>query len=340
MTSFDIVRRATRFGAPERIPACTRLFGQEDFCYVGLDTPDYTPRKPGYAEWGYTMAHTEIPNNGMPADVPIATWDMLDGYRWPDPRNPERYKSIAARLASPEAEGKYVHVGWFIGLYDTVYRLHEFEDCMRDFILEPGRMEFIISKVAEFMVGAIDTLAEKFPGRIHGLLIPDDWGGQDGTFMSIPMWEEFFGGHYKEIASHLHKAGMDFWLHSDGRINDLIPVLIDCGLDVINLPSPRVVGIDEIARRFAGKICFTNGVDIQTTLVSGTDRQIRREARDLVDKWNTPKGGFIPAGGLAYEAGGVSSRRGLVATNAFREYCWDLPPLSEEEAVEITAARR
>jgi len=333
VTSLEIVKRAVEFGTPERAAKTTGLFGQSDFHYVELDTPRYTPRKPGYTEWGYTMAHSEIPNNGMPADVPIATWEMLDGYRWPDPRNPERYASIARRLASPEAKDKYVHVGWFVGLFDMVYRLHEFEDCMRDFVLEADKMKFIIGKVADFMVGAIDTLAEKFPGRIHGLLVPDDWGGQDSTFVSIPMWREFFAPHYRRIGDHLHEAGMHFWLHSDGRVNELIPVLIECGLDVINLPSPQVVGIDEIAGRFAGKICFTNGVDIQSTLVNGSDEEIEREARELVEKWNTPRGGFIPTGGLEYKASGVTAERGLVAVNAFRKYAWGLPPLTLREAV-------
>jgi len=331
MTSYEIVKRAIEFRGPERIPSPTRVFGFSDFHHVDLATPKYTPRKPGYSEWGYTMAHTEIPNNGMPADVPIRTWDMLKDYKWPDPRNPERYATIPARLSMPEAKDKYVHMGWFVGLYDMVYRLHEFEDCMVDFYIEPEKMKFIIGKVAEFIIGAIDALAEKFPGRIHGLLIPDDWGGQESTFMSIPMWEEFFGPHYREIARHLHAAGMHFWLHSDGRINDLLPVLIDCGLDVVNMPSPRVVGIDDVAKRFAGKICFFNGVDIQSTLVKGSDEEIDEEARLLVEKWNTPKGGFIPTGGGKVEAVGATLHRALVAVNAFRKYAWDLPPLTEEE---------
>jgi uroporphyrinogen-III decarboxylase len=260
---------------------------------------------------------------------------MLDGYKWPDPTNPERYVKVAERLAMPQAKDKYVHMGWFVGLFDMVYRLHEFEDCMRDFYVEPKKMKYITAKVADFILGAIDTLASKFPGRIHGLLIPDDWGGQDSTFVSIPMWEEFFGPHYRAIGDHLHRAGIHFWLHSDGRVNNLVPVLIDCGLDVINLPSPQVVGIDDIAERFAGKICFFNGVDIQSTLVQGSDAEIDEEARQLAEKWHTPKGGFIPAGGLSSEATGITKHRGLVAVNAFRKYCWGLPPLSEPEALAL-----
>lgn len=332
MTSYEIVKRTVEFGGPERIPFVSRLFGPSDVLDLGLDTPRYTPRKPGYTEWGYTMAHSEIPNNGRPADVAIATWDMLGSFKWPDAANPERYVSIARRLAMPESRERYCHIGWFMGLYDTVYRLHEFDDCMRDFYLEPVKMKHLTAKVADFMLGVIDELISRFPGRIHGILLPDDWGGQESTFMSIRMWEEFFGLHYRAIGRRLHENGIHFWLHCDGRINDLLPVLIDCGLDVINMPSPRVVGIDDIARRFAGKLCFINGVDIQSTLVRGADAEIEEEARQLVGKWHTPNGGFIPTATLAYPASGVTDEKGLVAVNAFRKYCWGLPPLELKEA--------
>jgi len=335
MTGYEIVKRTVEFSSPERIPFASRLFGPPDFFHVDLATPKYTPRKPGYSEWGHTMAHSEIPNNGMPADVAIASWDALDSFKWPDPRNPERYVKIAERLASPLSRDKYVFLGWYVGLFDTVYRLHEFEDCMRDFYLEPDKMKLIIGKVADFMLGGIEMLAEKFPGRIHGVLLPDDWAGQHATFVSIPTWREFFGPHYKAIGDLLHANGMHFWLHSDGRINDLVPVLIECGLDVVNMPSPQVVDIDEIGRRFAGKIAFINGVDIQSTLVHGVPSEIEKEARELVEKWHTPKGGFIPTGGLDSKASGIKEESGLVATNAFRKYCWDLPPLTLEEARKI-----
>lgn len=332
MTSKEIVKRSVEFRSPGRMARATRFFGESDFHHIGLKTPAFTPRKPGYYEWGYTMAHSEIPNNGMPADVPIKSWDDLASYKWPDPRNPERYELIRRQLAEAAARVKYVHLGWFVGLFDLVYRLREFEDCMRDFVFEPAKMKYLIAGVADFMLGVIDELASRFPGQIDGLLVPDDWGSQSTTFMSIPMWEEFFGSHYRAIGDRLHKAGIHFWLHSDGRINDLMPVLIDCGLDVINLPSPLAVGIDEIAERFAGKIAFINGVDLQKTMNFGSDEEIEAQAKELIEKWNTAKGGFIPSEGLGYVAGGVSKERSLVAINAFRRYGWGLPPLSMEEA--------
>lgn len=332
MTGREIVRRAIEFEGPERLPIGSEVFGESDFCYLSLKTPRYTPRVPGAREWGYTMKQSEIPNHGVPADLPIATWEMLEDYAWPDAANPERYDGIGERLDSPAAAGKYAYVSWFVGLYDMVLRLRGWEESMLDFAAEPEKIKYVVARVAEFITTAIDTLAEKFPGRIHGIMIPDDWGGQDATFMSIEMWEEFFGGHYREIARHMHEGGMHFWLHSDGRINALVDTLIECGVDVLNMPSPTVVGIDEVARDFVGRICLANGVDIQTTMISGSDEEIREEARELVEKWGTGRGGFIPSCGMNLSAIGGNAHRWLVAANALREYGWGLPPLTQEEA--------
>jgi len=87
--------------------------------------------------------------------------------------------------------------------------------------------------------------------------------------------------------------GMHFWLHSCGRINDLIPEFIDLGIDVINLQQPRALGIEDIGNRFRGKICFESLVDIQRTLPHGTPEEIEEEARLLLEHWSTTEGGFI-----------------------------------------------
>ncbi len=82
-------------------------------------------------------------------------------------------------------------------------------------------------------------------------------------------------------------------MHSCGHINDVIEEWIECGLDVVNLQQPRNLGIEEIGRRYRGRICFCTLCDIQATLPFGTEQQIREEARLLLEHWASPKGGFI-----------------------------------------------
>jgi hypothetical protein len=89
-----------------------------------------------------------------------------------------------------------------------------------------------------------------------------------------------------------------------------------------------MVGIEEIGRRYAGKICFTGGCDNQKTLPFGTREEIREEARLLLKHWATPQGGFIgpgcsmieARGGTALEQYGLPLQSVLAMLEAFREF--------------------
>jgi uroporphyrinogen-III decarboxylase len=123
----------------------------------------------------------------------------------------------------------------------------------------------------------------------------DDWGTQNAAFVSIAMFREFFKWRYKKLFDTIHESGMHAWMHSCGHVNEIIQEWIDVGLEIINLQQPRNLGIEEIGRRYAGKICFASTVDIQATLPWKTPQQVREEAKLLLECWGTKAGGFIIA---------------------------------------------
>jgi len=82
-------------------------------------------------------------------------------------------------------------------------------------------------------------------------------------------------------------------MHSCGKINGIMESLVDIGVDVLNLQQPRVLGIEEIGKRFAGKVCFSTTCDIQHTLPFLGAQEIEEEAKLLVSCWGTDKGGLI-----------------------------------------------
>ena len=113
---------------------------------------------------------------------------------------------------------------------------------------------------------------------------------------------------------------MHVWLHSDGKINDLIEEFIDIGLDVINLEQPLLVGIDDISDRYRGRIAFCPMIDIQKTLITGSQAEIEAQAKQLIAKWGTPQGGIISYGYEPYEALGIDEERARLALNAWRTH--------------------
>ncbi|HIS81058.1 MAG TPA: hypothetical protein IAB52_06295, partial [Candidatus Scatomonas merdavium] len=61
-------------------------------------------------------------------------------------------------------------------------------------------------------------------------------------------------------------------------------------------------------------------VDIQDTLPTGDREKIEREAKELIEKWGTPKGGFI---GVEYgylDAIGITKETMLFELECFEKY--------------------
>ncbi len=76
-------------------------------------------------------------------------------------------------------------------------------------------------------------------------------------------------------------------------------------------------GIEEIGRRYRGRICFESLCDIQHTLPFKSHADIEEEAQLLLASWATPDGGFILIDYGDGEAIGVSLERKRVMLDAF-----------------------
>ncbi|MBI5117551.1 hypothetical protein HZA56_13830 [Candidatus Poribacteria bacterium] len=292
MTGYEIIRRAIEFKKPPRIGIRFDEVGVNDTYIVAYGFgKDYQPSRPGEDEWGCEMQKTDLPNMGQVKEHPIKNLDDLKSHRFPDADDDARYETI--EMVLPYADGRYVlgYIGQ--GIFEQLHFLHGFTDTLADLYLNPSLLEQTLDSILDFRIRLIRNYAKRFPEKIHGVTMTDDWGTQKSLFISVPMWRQFFRPRYKKLLDAAHEAGMHFWLHSCGRVNDLIPEFIDLGLDVINLQQPRALGIEEIGRRFRGKICFESLVDIQATLPHGTREEIGQEAKLLLEQWATPDGGFI-----------------------------------------------
>jgi hypothetical protein len=91
-------------------------------------------------------------------------------------------------------------------------------------------------------------------------------------------------------------------MHSCGKMTVIIPDLIESGIDLLQFDQPQVHGIETLARfQDDARITFWCGVDIQTTLQSGDEDRIRREADEMLERLWRGRGGFV-AGFYADEA--------------------------------------
>ncbi len=252
MTSLEVVKSAIHFQSPDRLPMRFESLGINDTHSVGTNAiapGDHVGRET-YDEWHCLWRRTEMANMGQVKGNPLADWEAIETYRWPDPDDPAYYEGMEGRFAG--AGTKYVMTGFFMLLFERMHTLRGMGNVLTELYTDPGRMAFLADRIVAFDLAVIRNIGERFPGRIHGFSFTDDWGTELATFISPRMWCDFFQPRYARLFEAAHAQGWDVWMHTCGRVNEIIEPLIEIGLDCINLQQPRALGIVEIAnfRRF------------------------------------------------------------------------------------------
>ncbi|HIQ20210.1 MAG TPA: hypothetical protein EYH34_03075 [Planctomycetes bacterium] len=296
MLSREIVKRAIEFRSPPRL-----AFWQHEVAWAPDDVWDIWEMDRAQAGWFFDNAapddwqcrwvRTAQKNMGQVIGHPLADWSALDHYRPPDPRDPFYFERIPPLL--DEAGDRYVVVTCHFNLIERLHMLRGFAAVMEDFYLQPQRVHQVLEMILQFKLAQLDELARRFGPRVDGIFLTDDWGTQQGIFVSPSVFDEFFADRYRALFAAIHHHGWHVILHSCGRINQLVPRLIQLGVDVLNMQQPQAYGLEEFGRRFRGKVCFLTTVDIQATLPRGMETEVRAEASRLVRHWSTPQGGLI-----------------------------------------------
>ena len=294
MTSREIVRRALRFERPPRLPLDFGAFGRSDFAGLPVSgDPGFGPKTEGEDEWGCVWEKTEQANMGQVKGHPLEDIRKLDAHRFPDYDIDERYADTADALDRSDDAGKYVWAGIFMVLFERMHTLHGFENTMIGLIADRPAMAALADRIVDVQLSLIENVSRRFPGRVHGWNMTDDWGTQQAAFISFDLWMDFFFPRYKRIYDAMHAAGCDVHVHSCGKVNEIIEGYIQAGVDCVNLQQPRALGIEQIGERYRRRITFNSLADIQHTLPTGDEHRVDADVDALMTHWATPDGGFV-----------------------------------------------
>ena len=116
---------------------------------------------------------------------------------------------------------------------------------------------------------------------------------QDQPLISPRHFEEFFLPCYQRVTEHCHELDLHCGIHCCGDIKMLIPLMMEAGLDFLQLDSPNMCGVDWLAENAAGKVCLFCSVDIQEVYPTNDPRIIERYIKDMIAKLADHQGGFV-----------------------------------------------
>jgi len=295
-TSREIVCRAIERDNPPRVPYSFVDPFESDIAEVSylplFSSVGYVPKDEiKFDEWGVGWRGTG--RFWGHADVtPLADLSALDSYRFPEVMTPEGWAHVAAFVAAANRSGKYVVGADPITSYERLRGLMGYENLMLAMYTDRQRFEVLLDKLTDMTMEVVRGYAAL--GGVHGFMTWEDWGLQTSLQIRPQQWRELFKPRYARIVKAAHEEGMHYLWHCCGYIVDMIPDMIEIGVDVLQLDQPRLMGVDRLANEFGGKICFWNTVDIQWSPPNTVSlEEARAEAKHMVESFGRFDGGFI-----------------------------------------------
>ncbi len=189
------------------------------------------------------------------------------------------------KLKAPEIiDGNMPHGFMYLRLSD----LRGFEELMIDFAEEPPELQMLIDIVLEYNMKNLEVRLQNHSGKTIGF--GDDLGMQNSLAMGPEKWRKYLKPCFAKIYGRCHEEGHSVSMHTDGHIYEIIPDLVECGVNVIN-PQIRANGLDNLVEVCKGKVCVNLDLDRQLFPFCKPE-DLDAHIREAVEKLGSPEGGL------------------------------------------------
>lgn len=241
----------------------------------------YESREAYADEWGVTwktIAYTTRFGSGKytePVGHPLADDRAIETYVPPDPNRASLYADAARVLR--DFKDEY----WIVGvavttIFECAWALRGYGRLMTDFLLDPDLAGRILDIPFHYHLTVARRLVEM---GVDMIWLGDDVGAQSSMLISPSTWRRFLKPRMAHMIGDLKGINPDLRVayHSDGKIDPIIPDLVDIGLDVLNPVQPGVLDLERIGKQFGDRLSFWGSVDIQHTLPFGSPTDVAAE---------------------------------------------------------------
>lgn len=184
-------------------------------------------------------------------------------------------------------------------LFERAWTLRGMETLLMDMVLNPQFVHNLMDRICDWNVKMVE-FANKYD--FDGIYFGDDWGQQKGLIMGPAMWREFIKPRLKRMYSAVKQSGKFVFQHSCGDINEILPDVIECGLDCYQTFQPEIYDIAAVKEKYGSDLSFWGAISTQGMLPFETPDGVRRETARIM-KILGKNGGYIasPTHGVPYD---------------------------------------
>jgi uroporphyrinogen decarboxylase len=226
----------------------------------------------------------------------VETIEQLSEYVFPEMKD-EEYAFYQAEAKRLRATGKAI-AGIFLGNIFEMGQLYwGYENFFVHMAGDPSFVHAYMEMRYACYMRDLEKYFEAVDGALDVIEFNDDLGTQQALLISPHMYRELLKPYHKKMFGYVREKHPDtkVFFHSCGAIFDIIPDLIDCGVQIINPVQISAAGMDpkKLKREYGKDVTFWGGgVDTQSVLCFATPDSVRAQVKEMLDIFS-PGGGYV-----------------------------------------------
>ena len=233
-------------------------------------------------EWEVDPNHPELMSHVKPGSIFTDISDWEDFIKFPSCK--DKNWEAAAMRTKAMWQKKDILQGYFvgnIGAFERICSMMGHTNALTAPYEDPEAYQAYIDGYTEYRLEQFEFIKKYYD--VDFLMMHDDWGNQNGMFMSPEMWRQFYKESERKLAARAHELGMKYMHHSCGYITPIVGDLVEIGVDSWHAVQP-MNDLKMLKETYGDKLIFAGCVDAQVTDVPGvTEDVVRAEVRRVID---------------------------------------------------------
>ena len=249
------------------------------------------PEKPGYWRDDFGVLWNR---NGVDKVIGVIEGRVINEpdikeFKFPEINEAEIRNEYETMVKETGDKFRFGSIGF--SMYERAWTLRGIEELLADMIEEPEFVEDLLDAITEYNLKIIDIGLEC---NIDGFHFGDDWGQQKGLIMGPVYWRRFIKPRMAKMYAKVKSKGLIVSQHSCGDIQEIMPDLIEIGLDIYQTFQPEIYNMKEIKREFGNDLTFWGGISTQGLLPFASVEVVKSVALETI-KIMGKGGGYIAA---------------------------------------------
>ena len=208
----------------------------------------------------------------------------------PPPSVDSQLRYLERYLEAAQGTGVGV-IANFTSFFDSAMLAIGMTDAFYMFYDNRPLVEKLMDILLENQEKVVRAACDRFGDDLALVMVNDDIGHNAGLMIHPDMFMEIFPQRMKRLIAPAKEHGKKVLMHTDGKMDNILPILYDVGIDVAHPIEPESNELAEVKAKWAGKMALIG--NIPTVLLAyGSKEEIEEKVREYCVNVG-PGGGWV-----------------------------------------------